>query len=152
MQRAGIELTHVPYRGGGELFTALLGKQVDVVADASGWAPMVSEGRFRLLVVWGATRMPRFPDVPTLRESGIDLVVDSPYGIGGPRGMDPAVVARLHDAFRDALDEAAVRAVMERFNLPRLYLDTAAFEAAQPASFEAERAGLRRAGLLPAGR
>jgi tripartite-type tricarboxylate transporter receptor subunit TctC len=152
MQRAGIELTHVPYRGGGELFTALLGKQVDVVADASGWAPMVSEGRFRLLVVWGATRMPRFPEVPTLRESGIDLVVDSPYGIGGPRGMDPAVVARLHDAFRAALDEDAVRAVMERFNLPRLYLDTAAFEAAQPASFEAERAGLRRAGLLPAGR
>jgi hypothetical protein len=41
---------------------------------------------------------------------------------------------------------------MERFNMPRLYLDHAAFEAAQPASFEAERAGLRRAGLLPAGR
>jgi hypothetical protein len=66
--------------------------------------------------------------------------------------MDPAVVARLHDAFRDALDEAAPRLVMERFNMPRLYLDHAAFEAAQPASFEAERAGLRRAGLLPAGR
>ncbi|BDG70749.1 tripartite tricarboxylate transporter substrate binding protein [Roseomonas fluvialis] len=152
MQRAGVELTHVPYRGGGELTTALLSKQVDVVADASGWAPLVADGRFRLLVVWGATRMPRFPDVPTLREAGIDLVVDSPYGIGGPRGMDPAVVRRLHDAFRDALEEDAVRAVMERFNLPRLYLDTAAFEAAQPASYEFERAGLRRAGLLPAGR
>jgi tripartite-type tricarboxylate transporter receptor subunit TctC len=152
MQRAGVELTHVPYRGGGELTTALLSKQVDVVADASGWAPLVADGRFRLLVVWGAARMPRFPDVPTLREAGIDLVVDSPYGIGGPRGMDPAVVRRLHDAFRDALDEDSVRTVMDRFNLPRLYLDTAAFEAAQPASYEFERAGLRRAGLLPTGR
>ncbi|CAH0214213.1 tripartite tricarboxylate transporter substrate binding protein [Roseomonas sp. CECT 9278] len=152
MQRAGVELTHVPYRGGGELTTALLSRQVDLVADASGWAPLVADGRFRLLVVWGAARMPRFPDAPTLREAGIDVVVDSPYGIGGPRGMDPAVVARLHDAFHDALDEDAVKLVMQRFNMPRLYLDHAAFEAAQPASLEAERAGLRRAGLLPAGR
>lgn len=120
MQRAGVELTHVPHRGGGELTTALLSKQVDVVADASGWAPMVADGRFRLLVVWGAARMPRFPDAPTLREAGIDVVADSPCGIGGPRGIDPAVVARLHDAFRDALDQEAPRLVMQRFTMPRL--------------------------------
>ncbi|MEO3475097.1 tripartite tricarboxylate transporter substrate binding protein [Roseomonas sp. CAU 1739] len=151
-QRAGVEFTHVPYRGGGELTTALLSRQVDMIADASGWAPTVADGRFRLLVVWGSARMPRFPDVPTLRESGFDVVVDSPYGIAGPKGMDPAAVARLHDAFRDALDDPSTRQVMERFNLPRLYMNTADFAASQPDSKAAERAGLARAGLLPSGR
>jgi tripartite-type tricarboxylate transporter receptor subunit TctC len=149
-QRAGVEFLHVPYRGGGELLAALASRQVDMIAEASGWAPMVADGRLRLLSVWGAARMPRFPDVPTLRDSGIDMVVDSPYGIAGPRGMDPDVVRRLHDAFKDALDDPATVAVMERFNMPRLYLDSAGFDAASRELVETERAGLRRAGLLPA--
>jgi tripartite-type tricarboxylate transporter receptor subunit TctC len=147
-QRAGVELVHVPYRGGGELYTGLLSRQVDMVADASGWAPVVEDGRFRLLAVWGAERMPRFPDAPTLREAGIDLVVNSPYGIGGPRAMDPMVVRRLHDAFKEALFDPATRAVMARFNMPLLYLDSADYDAASRAQVEIERAGLRRAGLL----
>jgi tripartite-type tricarboxylate transporter receptor subunit TctC len=121
---------------------------VDMVADASGWAPVVEDGRFRLLAVWGAERMPRFPDAPTLREAGIDLVVNSPYGIGGPRAMDPMVVRRLHDAFKEALFDPATRAVMARFNMPLLYLDSADYDAASRAQVEIERAGLRRAGLL----
>ena len=147
--RLGIEMVHVPYRGGGELYTGLLSRQIDAVADASGWAPMVQDGQFRLLVVWGSARMPRFPDVPTLQESGIDLAVNSPYGIGGPRGMDPAVVARLHDAFREALFDPSTRAVMERFNMPNLYLDTAAYDAASRRQHEIERENLRRLGMLP---
>jgi tripartite-type tricarboxylate transporter receptor subunit TctC len=149
-QRTGVELVHVPYRGGGELYTGLLSRQVDMVADASGWAPIVEDGRFRLLAVWGAERMARFPDVPTLREAGIDMVVNSPYGIGGPRAMDHATVQRLHDAFRDALFDPATRAVMDRFNMPVLYLDSAGFDAASRRQVEIEREGLRRAGLLAA--
>ena len=147
-QRTGVELMHVPYRGGGELYTGLLSRQVDMVADASGWAPIVEDGRFRLLAVWGAERMRRFPDAPTLREVDIDLVVNSPYGIGGPRGMDPAVVKRLHDALKEALFDPATRAVMDRFNMPLLYLDSAGYDAASRAQVEIEREGLRRAGLL----
>ncbi len=149
-ERTGVELMHVPYRGGGELYTALLGQQVDMVADASGWVPLVQDGKFRLLAVWGAERMHRFPDAPTLRESGIDMVVSSPYGIAGPRGMDPAVVRRLHDAFKEALHDPATLAVIDRYNLPLLYLDSAAYDAASRAQVEVERAGLRRLGLLPA--
>lgn len=148
-QRLGIQLEHVPYRGGGELYTGLLSRQVDAVADASGWAPMVQDGQFRLLVVWGSQRMPRFPEVPTLQESGVDLAVNSPYGIGGPRGMDAAVVARLHDAFKGALFDPATRAVMERFNMPMFYLNTPDYDAASRWQHEIERENLRRLGMLP---
>jgi tripartite-type tricarboxylate transporter receptor subunit TctC len=152
MQRTGTEMTHVPYRGGGELYTGLLSRQIDVVADASGWAPMVQDGQFRALVVWGAQRMGRFPDVPTLRDAGIDMVVNSPYGVGGPKGMDPAVVAKLHDAMKEALFDPATQAVMGRFNMPTLYLDSAGFDAAARRQLDIERENLRRAGMLPAGR
>ena len=146
-QRAGVEFSHIPYRGGGELYTGLMSRAVDLVADASGWVPMVDDGRFRLLVTFGAERMPRYAEVPNLKDAGIDLVVDSPYGIGGPRGMDPAVVKRLHDGFREALEDPVTRATMVRFNMPYLYEDTAGFEVSWRALYEQERAGVVRAGL-----
>ncbi|MFO1159747.1 MAG: tripartite tricarboxylate transporter substrate binding protein [Reyranellaceae bacterium] len=147
-QRLGIELTHVPYRGGSELYQGLLGSQIDAIADASGWISLVQSGQFRLLVVWGSNRMKLFPEVRTLREAGIDLVVNSPYGVGGPRGMDPAVVKKLHDAMKEALFDPATQAVMERYSMPTLYLDTAAYDAASREQDKIERENLRRVGML----
>jgi tripartite-type tricarboxylate transporter receptor subunit TctC len=147
-QRLGIEMTHIPYRGGGELYTGLLSRQIDVVADASGWAQLVQDGTFRLLAVWGGARMPRFPQAPTLREAGIDLEVNSPYGLAGPRGMDPAVVRKLHDALKEALFDPATREVMARYNMPLLYLPTAEYDAASRQQDVIERENLRRLGLL----
>ena len=147
-QRLGIELTHVPYRGGSELYQGLLGNQIEIVADASGWIPLVQSGQFRLLVVWGSSRMKLFPDVRTLKEAGIDLVVNSPYGICGPKGMDPAIVKRLHDAFKDALFDAATQSVMDKFSMPTLYQDGAAFAADYKELEKVERENLKRVGLL----
>lgn len=147
-QRLGVEMTHIPYRGGGELYTGLMSRQIDVVADASGWAQLVQDGTFRLLAVWGAERMPRFPDAPTLQQAGIDLVVNSPYGLAGPRGMDPAVVQKLHDALKEALFDPATREVMARFNMPLLYLPTAEYDAASRRQDQIERENLRRLGML----
>ena len=67
-QRLGIKLTHVPYKGGSDLYNGLLGSQIDAIADASGWIPLVQGGKFRLLVVWGSKRLPLFPEVRTLRK------------------------------------------------------------------------------------
>ena len=147
-RRTGTELTHIPYNGAGPLYTALMGGQVDVVADASGWASLVKEGRFRLLAVWGGKRMPEFPAVPTLQESGIDLVVESPYGIAGPRGMDPAVVAKLHDAFKEAVFDPAAQAIIARYGMLFLYGPSAGYEATTRAVYAEEQANLRRLGLL----
>ena len=147
-QRLGLELTHVPYRGGSELYQGLLGSQIDAIADASGWISLVQSGQFRLLAVWGSDRMKLFPEVRTLREVGIDLVVNSPYGVGGPRGMDPEIVKKLHDAMKEALFDPATQAVMERYSMPTLYLDTAAYDAASREQDKIERENLRRVGML----
>ena len=147
-RRTGTELTHIPYNGAGPLYTALMGGQVDVVADASGWASLVKEGRFRLLAVWGGKRMPEFPAVPTLQESGIDLVVESPYGIAGPRGMDPAVVAKLHDAFKEAVFDPAAQAIIARYGMLYRAGPRAGYAATTRAVYAEEQANLRRLGLL----
>jgi tripartite-type tricarboxylate transporter receptor subunit TctC len=147
-QRLGIELTHVPYKGGGDLYNGLLGSQIDAVADASGWIPLVQSGKFRLLVVWGSQRMKLFPEVRTLQDAGIDLVVNSPYGVCGPKGMDPAIVKKIHDAMKDALFDEATQAVMATYNMPTLYLDTAAYDKAAREQEKIERENLKRVGML----
>ena len=147
-QRLGVKLTHVPYKGGSDLYNGLLGSQIDAIADASGWIPLVQSGKFRLLVVWGSKRMPLFPDVRTLREAGIDLEVNSPYGVCGPKGMDPAIVKKVHDAMKDALFDTATQAVMNTYNMPTLYLDTAAYDKAARAQNQIEIDNLERVGML----
>jgi len=147
-RRTGTELTHIPYNGAGPLYAALMGGQVDVIADASGWAPLVKEGRLRLLAVWGSKRMAEFPAAPTLRESGIDLVVESPYGIAGPRGMDPGVVAKLHAAFKEAVYEPAAQAIIARYGMLFLYAPSAEYDATTRAIQVEEQENLRRLGLL----
>lgn len=106
--QAGVKLTHVPFKGGPESWAALEGGHVMAVADPTGWAPMVNAGKFRLLVLWTAERNSRWPTVPTLKEAGFNFVIDTPVGLAGPKGMDPAVVKRLHEAFKGALDDPRV--------------------------------------------
>src|SRR5262249_36010628 len=92
----GLTWTHVPFKGNAETMNALLGGHIHAVADSSGWAQLVNAGQFRLLVTWGAARTKNWPDVPTLREIGIDIVSNSPFGIAGPKGTEPGVVKILH--------------------------------------------------------
>ena len=102
---AGIKLTQVPFKGGAETNAAVLGQHTMLQADSTGWRPLVDAGKLRLLMVWTSARSPNFPDVPTLKELGYPMVYDSPFGIAGPKGMDPKIVAKLHDAFKKALDD-----------------------------------------------
>jgi tripartite-type tricarboxylate transporter receptor subunit TctC len=120
----GIKWTHVPFKGAAETNAALLGGHVHAVADSTGWGALVNSGDFRLLVTWGAERTKNWPNVPTLKETGIDLVANSPYGVAGPKGVDPKVVKVLHDAFRKAVDEPSYRAALEKFDQELAYLST----------------------------
>jgi tripartite-type tricarboxylate transporter receptor subunit TctC len=126
-RRAGISWTHVPYRGNAESNTALLGRHIDVVADSTGWGPFVNAGEFRLLVTWGAARTKNWPDVPTLKESGIDIVSNSPYGIAGPAGMEAQVAKILHDAFRKGMLEPSYEEALAKLDQESFYLDSAAY-------------------------
>jgi tripartite-type tricarboxylate transporter receptor subunit TctC len=125
--RERAEMTHVPMRGAQEGVTALLARQIDVVADAQSWRPQVENGDFRLLSVWTPTRLPSFPEVPTLKDLGYGMSVTSPYGLAGPKGMDPEVVETLHRAFRKALDDEACQAIMRRWEMPDEYLGPAEY-------------------------
>ena len=135
----GIKWTHIPYRGVGENVQALMSGQVDASVDSSGWAPMVEDGSFRLLVTWGAERPRRFSQAPTLRETGIDMVYTSPYGLAGPRGMSRETVAALHDGFKDALHDPQHLSALERLDMPLLYKNTEEY-----VSFLAEQVALER--------
>jgi tripartite-type tricarboxylate transporter receptor subunit TctC len=145
--KAGVEFLHVPFRGVAENQTALLAGTVMATADSSGWAQLVRDGRLRLLVTWGAERAKSFPDTPTLKELGYEIVSASPYGYGGPKGMDPAVVRTLDDAFRRAIDDPGHLAILERFDMAPWYLNSADYTAFAARQTEEERAMVQRLGL-----
>jgi tripartite-type tricarboxylate transporter receptor subunit TctC len=120
----GIDWLHIPFRGGADNIQAVLGGQTTANTDSTGWAPLVEDNRLRLLVVWTSERAKRFPDVPTLREVGIDIVADSPFGLAGPKNMDPGVVKVLHDAFKEALLHPRNIETLERFDMTPRYMNT----------------------------
>jgi tripartite-type tricarboxylate transporter receptor subunit TctC len=143
----GIEWLHVPFRGGADNIAAVLGGQTQANADSTGWAPLVEAGQLRLLVTWGAERAKRFPNVPTLQEVGINIVSASPYGVAGPKGMDPGVVRVLHDAFKEALMSPAHAEVLARYDMPVIYKNTADYTAFVGQQMEEEGTMIRRLGL-----
>ena len=150
LAQGGLSWTHAPYRGTADTLRALLGGEIDFASESSGWAPMVEAGQLRLLAVCTAQRAKRFPNVPTVKELGIDVVIDSPGGLIGPKGMDPAVVAVLADAFRAAAQEPEHLKFLENMDQPLILLDGPAYKAAMAKTYEEEKELLRRLNLLPA--
>lgn len=146
--KTGVQLTPVPYKGSNEALAALLGGHVSMMSGTTEFLPHVQAGKLRVLATLGENRAAAFPDVPTLRETGVDIVNESRFGIGVPRGTDPAVIKRLHDAFRASLDDPVVQAAYARFMLPMLPMSSADYEAFARRTVEAERVTLTRLGLL----
>jgi tripartite-type tricarboxylate transporter receptor subunit TctC len=120
---AGAQMNHVPYKGGAPALQDVLGGQLDVLVDSSSWAPHVKSGKLRLLATWGEKRTQDFPDVPTLKEQGFDVVVAAPNGVGAPKGLPPAVEARLRQAFKAAAASAEFKAACDKIDAPVMYLD-----------------------------
>ena len=113
---AKVQLNHVPFKGNADLQQALLGGHVMAQSDATGWDKFVESGQMRLLVTFGEKRTKRWPSVPTAKELGYGVVSQSPYGIVGPKGMNPAVVKVLHDAFKKAMDDPKHLELLEQLN------------------------------------
>jgi tripartite-type tricarboxylate transporter receptor subunit TctC len=144
--KANIELLHVPFKGNADSTQALMGGHVMAQSDATGWGKFVDAGTFRLLVTFGEERA-RW-GAPTAKELGYDVVSYSPYGIVGPRGMDPKVVKILHDAFKKASDDPENRKMLQ--TLDQVYWYKSSEDYLKWAREEAisERATIERAGLL----
>jgi len=83
----------------------------------------------RLLTIWNAQRSKRWPDVPTLQESGVALISNSPFGLAGPKGMDMGVVKILHDAFKKGMEEPSYVQTLAKIDQEPFYLNTADYRA-----------------------
>jgi tripartite-type tricarboxylate transporter receptor subunit TctC len=146
-EREGVQMTHIPFRGAQEGVTALLGKQIDIVADSQSWRPSVESGELRLLSVWTRDRLKSIPRAPTLRDLGYDMVVTSPYGIAGPKGMDPEIVEILHRSLKKGYEDETTQAIFDRWENPHEYLGPADYLAFVKARAAYERQMVTKLGL-----
>jgi tripartite-type tricarboxylate transporter receptor subunit TctC len=147
LARRGARWVHLPYRGVAEQMVAVASGQVMAAAGASGYVPFVESGKLRLLATFGAERGRRFPNVPTLAELGHGIVAMSPWGLVGPRGLPPAVVRVLHDAFKAAMHEPAYVAELARYDQAIAYLGPEDYGRVLREAFAAERRHVERLGL-----
>ncbi len=142
--KAGIVLQDIPYKGSAEIMQAILGGHIPLMSGTTEFAPHVKAGKLNLLATLGSQRNKAFPDVPTVKESGWDTVSESPFGIGGPRNMDPALVKVIHDAFKKTLEDSRVLETLDKFYQPVIYMDTAEYTAYAARTFAAEKATIDR--------
>jgi tripartite-type tricarboxylate transporter receptor subunit TctC len=117
--RAGIDLLHVPYKGGAPALTDLMGGQVDsYFANAASGMSYVKSGKLRALAVTSAKRMAAMPDVPTLAESGFkDFEVLEWNGFFVPKGTPNEVVTRLAKEVQAAVKDPATRQKLQGLGL-----------------------------------
>jgi tripartite-type tricarboxylate transporter receptor subunit TctC len=118
-QRAGVQMVHVPYRGGGPLMNDALAGHVDLaIASAALITPQVAGGRLRGLIQTGATRSAGLSDIPTVIESGFpDFVSTAWWGCFTARGTPRAIVDRFSNALADTLREHAIKSRIEEMQI-----------------------------------
>ncbi|HXZ55238.1 MAG TPA: tripartite tricarboxylate transporter substrate binding protein [Burkholderiales bacterium] len=125
----GTSLWHVPYNGGGPAIQALLGSQVDVTVG--GPATMIGHikgGRLRPLASFGDKRLASLPDVPTLKEVGIDAEYFIWSGLMAPAATPPAILQKLRDAVRQGVQDPEFKSAMAKVETPVSYLDAPEFQ------------------------
>ena len=146
-QKADIKLLHVPYKGSADLMQALLGGHLMAASDSTGFAPQVEAGKLRVLNTWGDKRLAKFPDAPTLKELGYDIVQNSPFGIGAPKNTPEAVVKRLHDAFKTAMEQPAYVDALHRYDMVPIYMSSAQYRQFAQDTFAREKTLIEQLGL-----
>jgi tripartite-type tricarboxylate transporter receptor subunit TctC len=118
----------VPYRASNDCMSALLAGQLTFAIDTLiSAAPQERAGKVRLLAVATSERSKLWPRVPTTKELGYDLLIESPIGIGGPAGMKPEVVQTLQDAFKFATEQPAFLQVLDSGALRPRYMSAPEF-------------------------
>jgi tripartite-type tricarboxylate transporter receptor subunit TctC len=147
-QALGAKPLHVPYPGGAQAITALIAGEVQF---SQNHIPVVQahvkSGRLRVLATTGSTRSQAFPDVPTLKESGIDVVASAWFGLFAPAGTPAAVVERIHQATAVAARSPALREKLAAQGDEVLVDGPARFQALQVAELEKWRRVISDAGI-----
>jgi tripartite-type tricarboxylate transporter receptor subunit TctC len=147
-KQLGIKLVHVPFKGAAEVNIAVAGGHIMVGATGTSAKSLADAGKLRFLNIWTPSRLKMLPDVPTLREVGVPFEIEGPIGIAGPKGMDPKIVAVLHDAFKKTLDDPKVIEVLAKMELVPAYKSGADYKKALAESMEVERGIMTELGLV----
>lgn len=113
-QQAGVDLQHVPYKGGGAALTDLIAGRIDVLIDvAPNISPMVRSGDIRLLAVTSDERIKAQPNTPTMKEAGLpDYSFLAWDGLFAPEKIDPEILLKLNTAFNKALQSKELTEAM----------------------------------------
>ncbi len=147
-QASGVPLTHVAYRGGAPAAQDLIGGQVPMMVDtASETLEHHKAGKVRILAVTGDRRTRAIPEVPTLRESGIDVSADAFFGLYGPPGIAADVVARIDRAVGEALRQPDVQDKIFALGLVPDYAPAAQLAAMQSSHLKKWEAPIKASGF-----
>ena len=111
---AGLNMTHIPYKGGAPATTDLMGHQVDMMFEQMyAAAPSVKAGKLRALAITSKARSPLFPDLPTMNEAGVTgFEVQNWQGLIGPAGLPAAIVKQLNELVNKGLADPTIREQM----------------------------------------
>lgn len=146
-QVAGVPITHIAYRGGAPAAQDLIGGQVPLMVDtASETIEHHKAGKVRILAVTGEQRSRALPDVPTLKEQGINMAADAFFGLYGPPGMQADVVARIDRAVADGLKDPAIQEKIYGFGLVPNHAPAADLAATQASHLKRWEAPIKASG------
>ncbi len=124
----GINVQYVPFAGGGQSKTALLGGHVDACSSGIDWPPFVLSGQLKVLATHGEKRSPYFPDTPTLKELGYGFVSETVHTIAGPAGMPPDVVRKLESAIKKATEQPEFKTLLGKLYLTPAYMGSKEYD------------------------
>ena len=143
---AGVPMTHIPYRGNAEAVTALLRGDVSIFADQPG---TLRANNLQAVALLAERRTPEFPETPTAREQGLDLVYSIWSGLFAPAGTPPEFLARAEAACERALRSPAVIEGFQRLATPIIFRNQRDFAAFWAAELEKFRGIVQAAGIRP---
>jgi tripartite-type tricarboxylate transporter receptor subunit TctC len=146
---AGVEITHVGYRGSAEAGTAVLGGHAMATVDAVGTIlPYSESGKMRILASFDPQPVSWLPGVPTAKSLGYDLVYPAPYGLVGPKNMPPQIVDKIYRAFKAAADSDDYRQLLDKLRQTKWDKSPADYQQWAREFYVSERSLVERAKML----
>jgi tripartite-type tricarboxylate transporter receptor subunit TctC len=145
--KMGLEWNHVPYKGSGPAHTDLQGGHIMALSDTTGWSPFVDSGKFRLLAVYGEKRLNRYPNAPTLKELGLDIVDFAPWGLAAPKDVPAERIKIIHDAAQKALKDPAFLAALDAMANEVRYMSTQQYQSYMAGRVPIEKEVVEKYGL-----
>jgi tripartite-type tricarboxylate transporter receptor subunit TctC len=125
---AGVKFNHIPFSGGGPSVTAILGGHINSVSvSPPEGISHVQAGKLKIVALFSEKRLEMFPDVPTVKEQGIDFAMGMWRGLAAPKGTPPDVIKKLHDAFKQGMDDPVLKKNAKDMAVNLRYLGPEAF-------------------------